>query len=98
MPFHFNCAFAYISATTCSHLKTGSVGYLFIFSVFYGKHSFQGCALKKVNLAEKEFLLLVFSMFFTFRNYACRYWVCFKKLCLCMFFSTEYQYRVKRTS
>lgn len=96
MCFHFNCTFASVSATTYPRLKTGSEGF-YSHSVCFMANSFQGCVLTKVKLVEKECLLLVFRMFFTFRNYACWYWVCFKKLCLCMFFSTEYQYRVKRT-
>jgi len=93
MHFHFNSAFIYISATTHPHLNW-ECRVLFIFRLFYGKHSFQGCVHKKVTLVEKGCLLLVFRVYYTFRKYACWYWVCFKKLCLCMFFSTECQYRV----
>lgn len=89
--------FLYVT-TTYPHLKHLEQWNLLIFSMLPGKHWFQGYVLQKVKLVEEEYLLLVFWTFFTFKNYACWYWVCFKKLCLCVFFCTEYQYCVKRTS
>lgn len=59
---------------------------------------FKSCLLVKVTLAKKMSSSFVFGLFFTFRSYAGGYRSRFEKSCLCMFFFTDYQYEVKRTS